>query len=195
MCLIERTALILLGSEGFATHLDLKGSQAVPHQNTVFHGLLKFVPWGVYDRLVEKFDGRRDARATNARSQLVAMLLAQTCELKSLRDIETAMASHSRPLYHLGAQPVSRSALATVNAQRSPEIFNGLLAALMSQLQVGYRRKIGDCVRLIDSTSVKLSSLTRGWARFSAEVCGAKAHIVTIPTLINRSIWRSRPAM
>ena len=153
----------------------------MPHQNTVFHGLLKFVPWGVFDRLVDKFDGDHDARATTTRSHLVAMLLAQTCELKSLRDIETAMASHSRQLYHPGAEPVSRSALATVNAQRSPEIFNGLLAALMSQLQAGYRRKIGDCVRLIDSTSVKLSSLTKGWASFSAQVCGAKAHIVYDP--------------
>jgi hypothetical protein len=34
----------------------------------------------------------------------------------------------------LGAKPASRSALATVNAQRSPEIFNGLLAAPMRQL-------------------------------------------------------------
>jgi hypothetical protein len=179
--LIGCTALILLGSEGFATHLDLKWSQAVPHQNTVFHGLLKFVPWGVFDRLVDKFDGDRDARATTSRSQLIAMLLAQTSELKSLRDIEAAMASHWRQFYHLGAKPVSRSALSTVNAQRSPEIFNGLLTALMGQLQAGYRRKIGDCVRLIDSTSVKLSSLTRGWASFSAEVCGAKAHIVYDP--------------
>jgi hypothetical protein len=133
------------------------------------------------DRLVDRFGGDRDARSTTTRSHLVAMLLAQTSELKSLRDIETAMLSHAGQLYHLGAEPVSRSALATVNAYRSPEIFNGLLAALMGQLQAGYRRKISDCVRLIDSTSVKLSSLTRGWASFSAEVCGAKAHIVYDP--------------
>jgi Transposase DDE domain/Domain of unknown function (DUF4372) len=159
----------------------MKWSQAVPHHNSVFHELLKFLPWGVFDRLVEEFRGDHDARATTTKSHLVAMLLAQTSELESLRDIETAMASHARQFYHLGAEPVSRSALATVNAHRSPEIFNGLLAALMSQLQAGYRRKIGDCVRLIDSTSVKLSSLTRGWASFSTEVCGAKAHIVYDP--------------
>jgi hypothetical protein len=39
-------------------------------------------------------------------------------------------------------------------------------------LQAGYRRKIGDCVRLIDSTSVKLSG---NWATFPEGICGAKA--------------------
>jgi Transposase DDE domain len=51
----------------------------------------------------------------------------------------------------------------------------------MAQLQRSYRRKIGDCVRLIDSTSVRLSSLSSDWATFSAEVCGAKAHIIYDP--------------
>ena len=61
------------------------------------------------------------------------------------------------------------------------EVFGGLLSALMAQLQAGYRRKIGDCVRLIDSTSVQLSSLSGDWATFSAGVCGAKAHIIYDP--------------
>jgi hypothetical protein len=51
----------------------------------------------------------------------------------------------------------------------------------MAQLQRGYRRKIGDCVRLIDSTSVQLSNLSGNWATFSAGVCGAKAHIIYDP--------------
>lgn len=153
----------------------------MPHENTVFHGLLKFVPWGAFDRLVATFQGERDARTTTGRSHLVALLMAQISGLDSLRAVETDMASHARQLYHLGAKPVSRSALATVNAHRSPEIFNGLLALLMRQLQAGYRRKFGDCVRLIDSTSVRLSALAGQWASFSDEVCGAKAHIVYDP--------------
>ena len=84
------------------------------------------------------------------------------------------MSSRARQLYHLGAEPVSRSALATVNAARAPKIFNGLLLALMAQLQAGYRRKIGDCMRLIDSTSVKPSSFMRGWASFRKESACAR---------------------
>jgi hypothetical protein len=61
------------------------------------------------------------------------------------------------------------------------EVFSGLLSALMAQLQAGYRRKIGDCIRLIDSTSVPLSSLSGDWATFSVGVYGAKAHIIYDP--------------
>jgi hypothetical protein len=179
--LIERTALILLEFQRFANQLDTKWSRAVPHQNSVFHGLLKHLPWGVFDRLVDQFNGNWDERVTSSRSHLIAMLMAQVTGLKSLREIETNMTSHGGQLYHLGAEPVSRAALGTVNAKRSPEIFNGLLTALMGQLQAGYRRKIGDCVRLIDSTSVRLNSFTQKWASFSEGVCGAKAHVVYDP--------------
>jgi len=85
------------------------------------------------------------------------------------------------PSQNCGGAPVSRSALATANATRPRETFAGLLAALMAQLERGYRRKIGDCVRLIDSTSVRLSALSGEWATFSAGVCGAKAHVVYDP--------------
>jgi Transposase DDE domain len=70
---------------------------------------------------------------------------------------------------------------ASANAKRPVEVFAGLLSALMASLQAGYRRKIGDCVRLIDSTSVQLSSLSGNWATFSTGVCGAKAHVIYDP--------------
>jgi len=109
------------------------------------------------------------------------MLLAQICGLRSLRDIETNLLSHASKLYHLGGEAVSKSALATANAVRSVAVFEGVLSALMAQLQRGYRRRIGECVRLIDSTGVRLSSLSGDWATFSAGVCGAKAHIIYDP--------------
>jgi hypothetical protein len=153
----------------------------VPHQNIVFHGLLKHVPWAAIDRAVEQHEADRDPRALEAKPHLIAMIFAQLFGSKSLRDIETSLKSHASKLYHLGGDTVSRSALSTANASRPVETFSSLLSALMAQLQRGYRRKIGDCVRLIDSTSVKLSNLSGHWATFSAGVCGAKAHIVYDP--------------
>jgi hypothetical protein len=164
-----------------ATHLDTKGNNAVPHENTVFHGLLKQIPWGAFDRSVDIHRGDRDPRMVTSKSHLIALLLAQLSGADSLREIETRLASQARLLYHLGARPMSRSSLATANASRSPEIFAELLSSLMARLQAGYRRKIKDCVRLIDSTSVRLNSLSKGWATFSQGVCGAKAHIVYDP--------------
>jgi len=153
----------------------------VRHQNIVFHGLLKYIPWGQLDRLVDEHKAEPDARGLKTRVQLIAMLFAQFCGADGLREIENALRSHAGKLYHLGGRTVSRSALSTANKERPAEVFAGLLAIMMGQLQRGYRRKIGDCVRLIDSTSLRLNGLSGDWATFSTEVCGAKAHIVYDP--------------
>lgn len=153
----------------------------MPHQNIVFHGLLKHIPWMVLDRLVDEHNADPDPRGLKTRGHLIAMLYGQLCGARGLREIETNLRSHASKLYHLGGCTISKSALSTANASRPFEVFAGLLSALMAQLQRGYRRKIGDCVRLIDSTSVQLSSLSSDWATFSAGVCGAKAHIIYDP--------------
>jgi hypothetical protein len=155
--------------------------KAVQHQNIVFHGLLKPIPWALVDRLVEKYGADRDPRGLKTKAHLIALLYAQFCGARSLREITTNLQSHAGKLYHLGGCTVSKSTLSTANASRPAEVFAGLLSALMGQLQRGYRRKISDCVRLIDSTSVKLSNLSGNWARFSAGVCGAKAHVIYDP--------------
>ncbi len=151
------------------------------HQNSVFHGVLKFIPWGVLDRLIEQHGADAHARKLKTKPHLIAMLYGQLSGARGLREIETGLKSHAGKLYHLGGCTVSRSALAEVNASRPFDVFAGLLSALMKQLQSGYRRKIADCVRLIDSTSVRLSSLSDDWATFSEGVYGAKAHIVYDP--------------
>ena len=151
------------------------------HQNIVFHGLLKHIPWSTVDRLVDQFGADHDPRGLKTKAHLIAMLYAQLSGARSLRDITTSLQSHASKLYHLGGCTVSKSTLASANASRPAEVFAGLLSALIGQLQHGYRRKIGDCVRLIDSTSVKLSKLSGNWATFSARVCGAKAHIIYDP--------------
>jgi IS4 transposase len=178
---MECTALILFGSRSLRINWTRERTNAVQHQNIVFHGVLKHIPWLVVDRLVKQHNADPDPRGLKTKAQLIAMLYGQLCGSRSLRDIETSLRSHASKLYHLGGCTVSRSALSTANASRPVEVFAGLLSALMAQLQSGYRRKIGDCVRLIDSTSVQLSSLSGNWATFSAGVCGAKAHIIYDP--------------
>jgi Transposase DDE domain/Domain of unknown function (DUF4372) len=175
------TALILLGSSWLRIIWTRKRINAVQHHNIVFHSLLKHVPWAIVDRLVEKHDADWDDRAIKTKAHLIAMLYAQFCGARGLREIEANLKSHIGKLYHLGGRTISKSALSTANAERPVEVFGDLLAALMTSLQAGYRRKIGDCVRLIDSTSVQLSRLSGDWATFSAGVCGAKAHIIYDP--------------
>jgi hypothetical protein len=181
LCLKKRTALILLISSWLRIIWTREGINTVQHQNIVFHGLLKHIPWSIHDRLVDQHNADWDDRVIKTKAHLIAMLYAQFGGARSLREIESSLKSHAGKLYHLGGCTISRSALSTANALRPAEVFARLLSALIAQLQAGYRRKIGDCVRLIDSTSVQLSGLSGRWATFSAGVCGAKAHIIYDP--------------
>ena len=88
------------------------------HQNSVLHGLLKLVPWSLFDALVDEHRADAGVRRLTTKSQLVALLYSQFSGAQSLREIEAALASHANRLYHLGARPVSRSTLADANARR-----------------------------------------------------------------------------
>ena len=152
------------------------------YQNIVFYSLLKQIPWLSFDRLVEQHKADWDERGVKCKAHLIALLLAQFSGARGLREIEANLKSHASKLYHLGGCTISRSVLSTANRSwPAVEVFGGLLSTLIMQLQAGYRRKVKDCVRLIDSTSVRLSSLSADWATFSTGICGAKAHIIYDP--------------
>ena len=151
------------------------------HHNTVFHAVLKLVPWSVFDRLVDQFQADKKIRRLSTKNQLIAMLYAQLSGAESLRAIEAGIESHASRLYHLGAREVSRSTLSDANAKRPYAVFAGLLTELMVRCERALQHKLSEAAYLIDSTSFRLSSLSADWARFSAGVYGAKLHIVYNP--------------
>jgi len=150
------------------------------HENSVFHALTKHIPWAVFDRLVEEHGADFRVRRLTTRSQFVALLYGQFCGAAGLREIVTGLASHESRLYHLGATVPSRSTLADANAIRCHRVFGDLFAAMIGQAERGLRKNIGEAVRLIDATGLKLTGLSQ-WAQFSARVCGAKLHVLYDP--------------
>lgn len=151
------------------------------HQNSVFHSLLKHVPWHKLDQSVEKHGADELSRRLSTKRHFVALLYGQFSGATSLREIVTGMTSHETQLYHLGAAPVRRSTLSDANTQRPWQVFGELFTQMLGQAHRGLRRATADAVRLIDSTGVRLSSLSGDWATFSTDVFGAKAHIVYDP--------------
>ena len=148
------------------------------HQNSVFHDLLKQVPWDVFDGLVDEHGADRRVRRLPTKSQFIALLYGQFSGALSLREIEGGLGSHSARLYHVGGRPVQRSTLADANARRPSAVFAELFAEMVGRAQRGLRRKIGEATYLIDATGLRLSGMGSDWAHFSAKACGAKAHVI-----------------
>src|SRR5512144_401238 len=157
-----------------------KRNDTVRHQNSVFHDLLKHLPWAGFDRLVETHGADARVRRLTTKSQLVALLYAQFSGASSLREMEAGLNSHAVRLYHLGAAPARRSTLADANARRPAGVFADLFARLAGQAHRGLRRALSETTYLIDATGVRLTAAS-GWARFSAGVCGAKVHVIYDP--------------
>src|SRR5215212_4633116 len=171
-------AWILLCFDVLPTITTRNEAHAMRHQNSVFHSLLKQIPWDKFDGIVEKYQADELARKLNTKRHFVALLYGQFSGAASLREIVTGTESHETRLYHLGAAPVKRSTMSDANTQRPWQVFSELFAQMLPQAHPGLRRASKDAVRLIDSTSIRLSSLSSDWATFSSEVFGAKAHIV-----------------
>jgi len=151
------------------------------HDNSVLHQILKYIPWPAFERLVDEHGSDKHVRRLSTKSQLIALLYGQLSGAQSLREIVSGLQSHRARLYHLGAEPVRRSTLADANGLRSAEVFAGLFANLMAQAHRGLRRTLSDTIYLIDSTGLKLDGRSEEWARFSADACGAKLHVIYDP--------------
>jgi hypothetical protein len=174
-------AWILLRFDRSPTVWTRKKGHAMRHHNTVFHSILKLVPWHAMDRLVDQFGTNKRVRRLTTQNQFTALLYGQLAGIDSLRAIEAGFESHASRLYHLGACEVSRSALSDANAKRSYAVFTGLLAELMARCERSLGRKLADAVYLIDSTVLRLSPLSADWAQFSDRLCAAKLHVVYNP--------------
>ncbi len=148
------------------------------HHNTVFHDMLKRVPWDVFEGLVDEHQANKHVRRLSTKDQFIALLYGQLSGASSLREIVGGLESHEVRLYHVGGRPAQRSTLADANAHRPAEVFSGLFAEMVGRAQRGLRRKVGEATYLIDSTGLRLSAMSADWARFSTGVCGAKAHVI-----------------
>ena len=87
------------------------------HHNSVFHDLLKRVPWNVFDEHVSDHGLGKHVRHLTTKDQFIALLYGQLSGATSLREIVGSLESHSARLYHVGGH-MSR-ALDAVRCQRA----------------------------------------------------------------------------
>ena len=109
------------------------------HQNSVFHSLLKHVPWHKLEQITEHHDADALSRKLTTKRHFVALLYGQFSGATSLREIVTGMESHETRLYHLGAAAAKRSTLSDANTNRPWQVFSELFSELLRQAHRGGR--------------------------------------------------------
>lgn len=151
------------------------------HENSVFHQIQQHIPWSVFDRLVDEHKADHRVRRLTTKAQFLALLFGQLSGAGSLREIEAGLTSHAARLYHVGGRPVARTTLADANARRPADVFSRLFSHMAAQAGRSTRRHLGDSLRVLDATRVKLSSLSQGWADMIGGKHAAELHIAYDP--------------
>lgn len=151
------------------------------HQNSVFHALTKYIAWEQFDRLVDEYKADHRVRRLKTKDQFLALLFSQLSGCSSLREIEAGLASCKSRLYHLGMKVPARSTLSEANAKRPWQVYGDLFAFMVGQANRKVRRRMGEITRIIDSTSLPLSSLSADWVQPAKGRYGGKIHVVYDP--------------
>src|SRR4029077_200562 len=102
------------------------------HYNSVFHQLLKHVPWEDFDALVKEHRADARVRRLTTRSQFLVMPYGQLAGAASLREIGGGLESHRARLYHLGATLPRRTTLA--DPSRDRPIYAAIPAARVNDI-------------------------------------------------------------
>ena len=70
----------------------------MPHHNTVFGDILKFIPWRRFEALVEEYDLDARVRRLSTKGQFLALLYGQLSGASGLREIVTGPCRTALPL-------------------------------------------------------------------------------------------------
>lgn len=121
------------------------------------HDIMKGLPRGNFDRLVQTHRADKHAKGFGCWDQLVALVYAQLSGASSLRVLESGFNSQGTHHYHLGTGPVRRSTLADALARRKTEVFAETARLLMAQAGRRLQRDGSELLYALDSTSVTLT--------------------------------------
>jgi len=150
------------------------------YHNTTLSQILKMVPRLEFERLGNQHDGRRRSDALSRWSQFVALSVGQLAGRTSLRDIEATLQSQSKHQYHLGVQPVSRSALGRANETLDYTFYSSLFKVLYQRCcrhtprhGFKFKRKLFS----LDGSLISLSMKVFPWADYNCKKAAFKLHI------------------
>lgn len=150
------------------------------HCNTVLSQMLKMIPRHEFEKLANAVDGKVRSTAMSRWSQFMALTVGQLSGRSSLRDIESCLSSQHHLHYHLGSQPVSKSALGRANEQRDAMFYAGLFKVLYQRCtqqapQHGFRFK--QKLFSLDGTLLNASMKLFPWADYNRKKAAFKLHV------------------
>lgn len=153
------------------------------YRNTRLGEIMKGLPRGLFDRVVEQTQADKHSKGFSSWDQLLVMVYGQLSGSTSLRSLLSRFNSHKAQHYHLGTQEIKRSTLADANSKRNVAVFEALCGQLLQQAHRRVRKECQDLLYLLDSTPIALKGHGYEWAQASKtpRTTGLKLHLLYAP--------------
>ncbi len=149
------------------------------HNNTLFHSMLNFIPRHQFSTLEKQHCTGRKSRKFSRWNQFVHLMFMQLTGRKSLRDGIQSMNSRCKNLYHLGAQPVSRSTFADANNRRPAAFYEALFEKVYHRCRLispKHKFKFKNKLYSLDASTIDLSIGAFPWASFRRTKSAVRIH-------------------
>ncbi len=159
------------------------------HCNTLFHSMLNFIPRHQFTALESQHSTGRKPRKFNRWNQFVHLMFMQLTDRESLRDGIQSMNSRAKNLYHMGAEPVSRSTFADANNMRPASFYESLFEKIYQRCRMispKHKFKFKNKLYSLDASVIDLSISAFPWASFRR----TKAAVKSIPFWIIQATCR-----
>jgi IS4 transposase len=150
------------------------------HRNTRFGELLKVLPRGLFEDLVNERGTDKWTKGFTSYRHLISMIYAQLSQSEGLRELSTSFNAHSSAHYHLGTGQIKRSTLSDANREREAGLFGAYCHGLMAQVTGRYGKELKACLQVIDSSPILLRGRGYEWTagRSQYRIPGLKLHLV-----------------
>lgn len=150
------------------------------YHTSVLSQLLKSLPRLEFEKLANDCDGRRRSNALTRWSQFIALSVGQLAGRRSLRDIESTLLSQAQHRYHLGSQPVSRSALSRANECLDYRFYGQLFGRLYQRCMSDHRShgfRFKNKLFSLDASLIDVSMKVFPWVSFGRRKSAFKLHL------------------
>ena len=152
----------------------------MPHCNTIFSQILKWIPRHEFETLANQHHSGRSFRTASRWSQFVSLAMAQLSSRSSLRDIVDNLSAQTHRLYHLGSATLSRSNLSRINEDKPYSLYEALFGKLLSRCQgqvPGHSFRFNNPLYSLGASTIDLCLSVFPWADFRTTKGAIKLHV------------------
>jgi len=158
----------------------ITGDQALSHNNTAFHQLLKPLSRHDFEGLAKNHHYGQKLRSASRWDQFIGMSMSQLSGRQSLRDIESNLQAQRSKLYHLGAKPLAKTTLARLNERQPFELYQSLFYKLLDRFNsrsTPHKFKFKNPLYSLDASLIDLSINIFPWALYNRDKSAFKLHV------------------